>query len=72
MEYGDAVLAGCRAAVARQRQIQPTSTEQEVATSLFSHVTKLDKSGTYYSNVLTAVVPQQASLSLLKGSGGGM
>lgn len=45
VEYGDAILAGRRVAVGVQRQIQPTSTHQEVATSLFSHVTKLDKSG---------------------------
>jgi hypothetical protein len=47
IEYGDAILAGHRVAVGVQRQIQPVSTQQEVATSLFSHVTKLDKSGVY-------------------------
>ncbi|PNF35208.1 hypothetical protein B7P43_G06862 [Cryptotermes secundus] len=45
VEYGDAILAGRRVALGVQRQVQPTSTQQEVATSLFSHVTKLDKSG---------------------------
>lgn len=45
VEYGDAILAGRRVALGVQRQVQPTSTQQEIATSLFSHVTKLDKSG---------------------------
>jgi hypothetical protein len=47
VEYGDAVLAGQRAAIARQRQMVPPTTQQDVAASLFSHVTRLDKSGTY-------------------------
>jgi hypothetical protein len=47
VEYGDAVLGGRRAAMAQHRQVQPTSTQQEVASSLFNHVTKLDKSGAY-------------------------
>jgi len=47
IEYGDAVLACQRKAIARQRQLSPPATQQEVAVSLFSHVTRLDKSGTY-------------------------
>lgn len=47
VEYGDAVLTSRRAVMARKRQVQPSSTQEEVATSLFSHVTKLDKSGTH-------------------------
>jgi hypothetical protein len=47
VEYGDAILAGRRVTMGVQREVQPTSTQQEVATSLFSHVTKLDKSGMY-------------------------
>jgi len=48
VEYGDAVLACHRTAIARQRQLSPPATQQEVAVSLFSHVTRLDKSGTYF------------------------
>lgn len=47
VEYGDAVLTCQRAAIARQRQMNPPATQQEVAASLFSHVTRLDKSGTF-------------------------
>jgi hypothetical protein len=47
IKYGDAILAGDSGAMGAQRQVQPTSTQEEIATSLFSHVTKLDKSGVY-------------------------
>jgi hypothetical protein len=47
IQYGDAILAGHRGAMGAQRQVQQISTQQEVATSLFSHVTKLDRSGVY-------------------------
>jgi hypothetical protein len=47
IKYGDAILAGDSGAVGVQRQVQPMSAQQEIATSLFSHVTKQDISGVY-------------------------
>jgi len=59
VEYGDAVLACQRTAIARQRQLSPPAAQQEVAVSLFSHVTRLDKSGTYlFLYINTSVVLQ--------------
>ncbi|XP_069701462.1 uncharacterized protein Rexo5 isoform X2 [Periplaneta americana] len=48
LEYGDAILAGRRsAALAQHRQMQvmaDSPSRHEIATSIFSHVTKMDKS----------------------------
>jgi hypothetical protein len=60
IEYGDAVLA-CqqRRAIARQRQLSQPAKQQEVAVSLFSHVTRLNKSGTYlFLFINTSIVLQ--------------
>ena len=45
MEFGDAVLLGSRAAA--EREMLQSTLKEEVSTSLFSHMTQMEKTGIY-------------------------